>query len=374
MSPMKTAHVKRSSFMKTISKGIIASSILVSSSLIVPEMPFLPSETVAHAAAGPIYTVTADVLNVRSGAGTNYSKIGSLTQGAQLNVTDKLSSGWYKISYNGKTGYVSGDYVYTPPVTYKVTATNLNVRTGPGTQYSKIGMVSNGTVLNVIHKGSNGWYKISFNGKTAYVSGDYVATSGATAKRMNIPVIAQRPELPSGCEVTALSMALSYHGVKVDKTVLAKKMPYDSTKLVRNSDGSIKIWGDPSVGFVGTPFGNGYTINPAPLKKVLDQYRSGGLALTGKSFSEIERYTLQGKPVLVWFTINHEMPVARQWKTPAGKTINAARPLHNIVITGTDANYVYFNDSESVKKDVRMSKAKFINIYNAMGKRALVVN
>jgi uncharacterized protein YvpB len=374
MSPMKTAHVKRSSFMKTISKGIIASSILVSSSLLVPEMPFLPSETVAHAASGPIYTVTADVLNVRSGAGTNYSKIGSLTQGAQLNVTDKLSSGWYKISYNGKTGYVSGDYVYTPPVIYKVTASNLNVRTGPGTQYSKIGMVSNGTVLNVIHKGSNGWFKISFNGKTGYVSGDYVGTSGATTKRMDIPVIAQRPELPSGCEVTALSMALRYHGIKVDKTVLAKKMPYDSTKLVRNADGSIKIWGDPSVGFVGTPFGNGYTINPAPLKKVLDQYRSGGLALTGKSFSEIEKYTLQGKPVLVWFTINHEMPVARQWKTPAGKTINAARPLHNIVITGTDANYVYFNDSESVKKDVRMSKAKFINIYNAMGKRALVVN
>jgi uncharacterized protein YvpB len=362
-------------FLKMISRGVIASSILVSSSLLLPEMPFMPSEKMFVQAAGPTYTVTADVLNVRSGPGTNYARIGRLVQGTKINVIQKTSAGWYRISYNGKTGYVSGQYVYSPQVTYKVTATRLHYRTGPGTQYKSYGLINQGTVLNVIRKESNGWYRISYNGKTAYVSGQYVSTSIASVgKRMNIPVIAQRPELPSGCEVTSLSMALQYYGVKADKTVLAKQMPYDSAKLVRNSDGSIKIWGDPNVGFVGTPFGNGYTINPGPLKKVLDKYRPGGLALTGKNFSEIEKYVAQGKPVLVWFTINYEMPIARQWKTPAGKTINAARPLHNIVITGTDANYVYFNDSEAVKKDVRLPKSKFINIYNAMGKRALVVN
>jgi uncharacterized protein YvpB len=371
---MKTNHEKRSSFMKTISRGVIASSILISSSLLLPEMPFSPLEETVVQAAGPTYTVTADVLNVRSGPGTNYSKIGRLMQGTKLNVIQRMNNGWYKISYNGKSAYVSGDYVYSS-VIYKVTATKLHFRTGPGTQYKSMGLINQGTVLNVIHKESNGWYKISFNGKTGYVSGDYVSSStGTVSKKMDIPVIAQRPELPSGCEVTSLAMALRYYGVNADKTVLAKQMPYDSTKLVRNSNGSIKIWGDPDVGFVGTPFGNGYTINPGPLKKVLDKYRPGGLALTGKNFSEIESYVAQGKPVLVWFTINYEMPVARTWKTPAGKTINAARPLHNIVITGTDANYVYFNDSEAVKKDVKLSKAKFINIYNAMGKRALVVN
>lgn len=364
----------RSSFRKRMTKGMIASSILVSSSLLMPEFPFMPAkESVVHA-AGPTFTVTADVLNVRSGPGTNYAKIGRRIQGTKLNVFQRMSNGWYKISFNGKTGYVSGDYVHSSAI-YKVTATRLHYRTGPGTQYQSMGLINNGTVLDVIRQESNGWYKISYKGKLGYVSGDYVSTSnGGVTKRMDIPVIAQRPELPSGCEVTSLAMALRYYGINADKTVLAKQMPYDSTKLVRNSDGSIKIWGDPNVGFVGTPFGNGYTINPGPLKKVLDKYRPGGLALTGKNFTEIESYVKKGKPVLVWFTINYEMPIARTWKTPAGKTINAARPLHNIVITGTDANYVYFNDSEAVKKDVRMSKAKFINIYNAMGKRALVVN
>jgi uncharacterized protein YvpB len=359
---------------KRIAKGMVASTILFSSSLMMPEISLLPGNEKVAQAAGPNFTVTADVLNVRSGPGTNYAKVGRLVQDTKLNVIQRMNNGWFKISFNGKTGYVSGDYVYSSEV-YRVTATRLHFRTGPGTQHKSMGLINNGTVLDVISKESNGWYKIAYKGKIGFVSSDYVSTSNAAvSKKMDIPVIAQRPELPSGCEVTSLAMALRYYGVNADKTTLAKQMLYDTTELVRNSDGSIKIWGDPNVGFVGTPFGNGYTINPGPLKKVLDKYRPGGIALTGKNFTEIESYVKQGKPVLVWFTINYEMPVERTWKTPAGKAINAARPLHNIVITGTDANYVYFNDSEAVKKDVRLPKAKFINIYNAMGKRALVVN
>ncbi|TCN24135.1 SH3 domain-containing protein [Mesobacillus foraminis] len=337
----------------------------------------------SSSASASIYTVTADILNVRSGAGTNYARIGQLKQGTILKGIQKAGNGWYRISFQGKTGYVSGDYVRTAnsetatSTTYKVNATGLNVRTGPGTQYKRIGLLKNGSVLNVIHRESNGWYKISYNGRNAYVSGDYVTTgsvrtSTATARRLNVPIIAQRPELPSGCEVTALAMALQYYGVNVSKTTLAREMPYDSTKLVRNENGSIKIWGDPDVGFVGTPFGNGFTINPGPLKKVLDKYRAGGVNLTGSNFSEVEQHILQGKPVLAWFTISHEMPVARSWQTPSGKTINAARPLHCIVVTGVDSQYVYFNDSELVK-NVKMPKDKFIKIYNAMGKRALAV-
>ncbi|PLR90802.1 SH3 domain-containing protein [Bacillus sp. T33-2] len=330
------------------------------------------------------YTVTATVLNVRSGPGTNHARIGSLRQGSSLQVVQRLNNGWYEISFNGKRAYVSGQYVTTAgssPVAsavYRVNATGLNVRTGPGLEHRKIGLLKNGTVLNVIHRESNGWYKINFNGQTGYVSGQYVTTGNvggpSGANILNVPLIAQRPELPSGCEATALAMALNYHGVNVSKTTLANQMPYDPTPLTRNSNGSIRTWGDPDVGFVGTPFGNGYTINPGPLKQVLDRYRPGGVNLHGADFSAVEQYVLQGKPVLAWFTISHEMPSARTWTTPAGKTINAARPLHCIVVTGVDANYVYFNDSESVQKNVKMSKSKFISIYNAMGKRALAVN
>ncbi|MDF2909370.1 MAG: S-layer protein [Sporolactobacillus laevolacticus] len=199
----------------------------------------------------------------------------------------------------------------------------------------------------------------------------------STAKLLDVPLIKQRPELPTGCEAVALTMALHYYGVNVDKKTVVDQMPLDTTPENRNPDGTVNTWGDPEVGFIGDPYGNGITINPNPLKQVLDRYRSGGISLYGKDFSIIEDYVASGKPVLVWFTISHEMPTPRFWKTPAGKKISSPRPLHCIVVTGSDNNNVYFNDCESTElsgKDVKVEKDKFIQIYNAMGQRALVVS
>ena len=52
------------------------------------------------------YTVKVTSLNVRSGAGTSYKIIGSLKKNTTVNVTS-VTKGWGKISYNGKTGYIS---------------------------------------------------------------------------------------------------------------------------------------------------------------------------------------------------------------------------------------------------------------------------
>ena len=58
-----------------------------------------------------IGTVTASSsLNIRSGAGTNYSIIGSLPSKASVQILETLN-GWYKIKYNSLTGYVSSQYV-----------------------------------------------------------------------------------------------------------------------------------------------------------------------------------------------------------------------------------------------------------------------
>lgn len=358
-------------------------------------------DTPVYAASQTVtkYTVNASSLNVRKGAGTKYGVIGSVKRNASLTVKKKMSNGWYQIDFKGKTGYVSGEFVKqttskvstnistkTSSTKYKyiVTASSLNVRKGTSTKYGSLGTVKKNTELNVKKQMSNGWYEIDFKGKTGYVSGSYVkkttasttSTSSAT-KLLNVPLIKQRPELPAGCEPTALAMALAYYGQNVSKTTIANQMPKDKTAVKRYSDGTIKIWGDPEVGYVGDPYGNGITINPNPLKKVLDKYRKGGVALYGKDFSVVESYVKKGKPTLVWFTVTHEMPTKRTWKTTKGKTIQAPRPLHCIVVTGIDNKYVYFNDGESTSKsgkNVKVEKNKFINIYNAMGKRALVVN
>ena len=66
-------------------------------------------------AANMMGSCTADVLNVRSGAGTGYSKTGTVSYGDSLTIlsetTDSSGAKWYKISCGSVTGYVSAAYV-----------------------------------------------------------------------------------------------------------------------------------------------------------------------------------------------------------------------------------------------------------------------
>lgn len=134
---------------------------------------------------------TTAQLNVRKGSSTKYAKIGSLSKGAKVEIVSKLSNGWYKIKYNGTYGYVSGAYVKLDSeqpkpgedekiiATGKTTVSSLNVRSGPSSNYSKLGILTKGTKVEVVERYSNGWYKIKYKGSYGYVSGAYVSLDGS---------------------------------------------------------------------------------------------------------------------------------------------------------------------------------------------------
>lgn len=134
---------------------------------------------------------TTAQLNVRKGSSTKYAKIGSLSKGAKVEIVSKLSNGWYKIKYNGTYGYVSGAYVKLDSeqpkpgedekiiATGKTTVSSLNVRSGPSSNYSKLGTLTKETKVEVVERYSNGWYKIKYKGSYGYVSGAYVSLDGS---------------------------------------------------------------------------------------------------------------------------------------------------------------------------------------------------
>lgn len=149
--------------------------------------------------AGETATVTATQLNVRSGAGTGYSRIGSLAKGKTFTVTgtatDSAGVTWYKLNYNSRTGYVSSKYVNIKQSTVTSVANTtgtvntakdpLIVRSGPGKSYSKLGTIAKGKTFSITGKvqDSTGvwWYTFNFNGKTGYVSSAYVKTSSTAS-------------------------------------------------------------------------------------------------------------------------------------------------------------------------------------------------
>ena len=73
-----------------------------------------PGQT-AYGASNSTGTVIIDALNVRSGPGTLNESLGLVYMGETITILgtekDYLGADWYKISYNGRYGYVSADYI-----------------------------------------------------------------------------------------------------------------------------------------------------------------------------------------------------------------------------------------------------------------------
>ncbi|HBF6091638.1 TPA: N-acetylglucosaminidase [Clostridioides difficile] len=118
--------------------------------------------------------VISNSLNMRNGAGTSYRVITVLKKGQKVEVISE-SNGWSKIKYDGRLGYVSSSYLgdvsnsTNKSKTKQVNTTSLNVRSGPNTSYGLLGKLPKGSKVEVISE-SNGWSKIKYNGKDAYVS------------------------------------------------------------------------------------------------------------------------------------------------------------------------------------------------------------
>ena len=140
-------------------------------------------------------------LNVRSGASTSSSVIGSLSNGSKVIIVGESGS-WYKINYGNTTGYVSKDYVQASGEQNSSSESSsqgttsgksgqvvnvhssLNVRSGASTSSSVIGSLSNGSKVTIVGE-SGSWYKINYGNTTGYVSKDYIQSSGESNNSSN---------------------------------------------------------------------------------------------------------------------------------------------------------------------------------------------
>ena len=136
-------------------------------------------------------TVTGgSAINVRSGPGTDYSRVTMVAEGKRVAILDR-DGNWYRVSFDGTTGYILSDYVAadgsgtpaktTPAKTVDTSVGNatvsggdtINVRSGPGTNYSRVARVSQGKRVTLLAKADD-WLKVSFDSTTGYILGDYL--------------------------------------------------------------------------------------------------------------------------------------------------------------------------------------------------------
>ncbi|MCO5168493.1 MAG: alpha/beta fold hydrolase [Planctomycetes bacterium] len=149
--------------------------------------------------------VASPTLNVRRGPGTSHAVVTTLNQGDAFAIVDERD-GWYRVTWSGAPAgelWLSSYYVTpgaappaatTPPATTPpasapppsappstapvgtVTATELNVRRGPGTSNAVVTTLRRGAEVGILAEQA-GWYRVTWPGAPAgdlWVSAAYV--------------------------------------------------------------------------------------------------------------------------------------------------------------------------------------------------------
>lgn len=268
-----------------------------------------------------------------------------------------------------KTYYVKGDVV--------------NIRSGTGTNYAIVAQVNYGTKLIAFEYAYNSnkevWYHVTLpNGQKGWIASWLITSTAPTFSPINAPLISQMPELPRGCEVTSLAMMLNYAGKKVSKMTLAYEVKEDPTPY-RKVDGKV-YFGNPNVGFVGNMYTYskpGYGVYHKPVESLARQYLGERIVnLSGLSFTEVKKQLDKRKPVWViansWFT---KLPESQftYFYTPQGP-IKVTYREHSVLVTGYSGGYIYFNDPLSNQKNRKLRLTDFVAAWEQMGKQAISYN
>lgn len=159
---------------------------------------YLTGTTATGVALGTGTVKCSSSVNFRSAPNTSSTSYGELKNGTKVNVVG-VSSGWYKVTYNGKTGYIHPDYItlasssagtaIAPSNTVTSTtgtagtvkcSSSVNLRSEANTSSSILAELKNGTAVTVVST-ANGWCKVTYSGKTGYIKQDYVSTTGSAS-------------------------------------------------------------------------------------------------------------------------------------------------------------------------------------------------
>ncbi len=132
-----------------------------------------------------IGATTGSSLRLRSGPSLDASIITMLDEDVPVAVLDDTLDGWYKINYNGNTGYVSADYMLIDQDNIfdaygRVEGDGVNVRSNSSTD-GQVLTVMNRNSIATVNGFEDGWYKITANGVDGYIRSDYLTMCGSSA-------------------------------------------------------------------------------------------------------------------------------------------------------------------------------------------------
>lgn len=194
---------------------------------------------------------------------------------------------------------------------------------------------------------------------------------------LDVKNIQQKPELPTGSEITAATIALNYYGINVSKMELLNYLKTD--KLPENGIGS-----NPIQVFVGDPkLNTGYGCIDSVIAKAVKKYfRAANISnftieyLDKTDILNLYKEIDSGNPIIIWATENmKDSTNTLTWTDYQGNPIVWKSNEHCVVLIGydKDKDTVIVSDPLDPKGTVEYPRSAVEKAYNAMDKQALVI-
>ncbi|WP_148357837.1 SH3 domain-containing protein [Peribacillus simplex] len=229
--------------------GYVSTAYLSTTKPVTDSKPSIPEKTTTK-----YVNVSSGSLNMRNKPSDSASVIVKLARGVEVEVISE-SNGWSKVKAYGGEGYVSTQYLSaTKPgslpglnpdkeenTVVKYVNVNdgssLNMRSAASASASIIAKLINNTAVTVYSE-SNGWSRVTANGKTGYVSSQYLtvkAPEGPGSSNGSIIRIDKEYNL-SMEKMVEIQMAVNGQTDKKYKTYIRE----DGLTLINSTKGTVK--------------------------------------------------------------------------------------------------------------------------------------
>ena len=190
---------------------------------------------------------------------------------------------------------------------------------------------------------------------------------------LDVPLIYQYPNFPTGCESVSTVEMLQYNGYSITPDEFI-----DNYLDTISYEDSLKVETENIFDcyFLGNPrSSHGFLCNPPVLYSAVEEYFSelndvskSPVDLTGTSFEFLLDELAVGNPVVIWLTIGYKEPCERDVN---GSTYYT--PSHTVCLSGynLEKGVVYINDPIDGYVELDINKAKYL--YDKVGRKSFTV-
>ena len=207
---------------------------------------------------------TGSSLRLRAEPSTSASVVTTLDKSVAVAILDDSVDGWYKIAYNGSTGYVSADYLNVDQdnvfTTYgRVNSDGVNVRSDASTDSSVLATIEEDAIVTV-NGLVDGWYDVTCEyGTEGYIRSDFLDLTESSSSNSDIAATAKQylgtgyvygGASPRGFDCSGFTMYVySQHGYSLPHSATSQWQSGLGTRVYSIAElqpGDLVFFNDPS--------------------------------------------------------------------------------------------------------------------------------